>query len=116
MTDLLDHAIDAAKRLPPARRDDVAEVLLALIESESTADHALSLKGPEPTEQQILALMPTVMPSAVPTKAEVAAWNRLPEEEQFRRLREKFNDPGNDLPVSETLQDIYASVLQEHRP
>jgi hypothetical protein len=80
--------------------------LLALIESETTAGHAVSLKGPEPAEQEILDLMPAVMPPAAPTKAEVAAWNRLPEEERFRRLREIVNDPGNDRPVPESLSGI----------
>jgi hypothetical protein len=114
MTTLLDHAIDAAKRLPPDRQNSVAEALLALVENEAQPPFDIPPAGGEPAEEEILALMPTVMPSALPTKAEAAAWNRLSEEEQVRRYREALNQPGSSQGVDDTLQDIYARVLQRH--
>ena len=114
MTTLLDHAIDAAKRLPLDRQDIVAEALFALVENEAQPRFDISPAGGEPAEEDIIALMPTVMPSALPTKAEAAAWNRLPEEEQEHRYREALNQPGNSRAVDDTLQEIYARVLQRH--
>jgi|SRR5208337_1315335 len=114
MTTLLDRAIDAAKRLPLDRQNNVAEALLALVANEAQPRFDIQPTGDEPGESEILALMPAVMPSALPTKAEVAAWNRLPEEEQVRRYSEALNRPGNGEAVDETLQDIYARVLQRH--
>ncbi len=114
MINSLDHAIDAAKRLPIDRQDAIAEALLALVENEAQPRFGIPPAGGEPAEEDIAALMPTVMPSALPTKAEAAAWNRLPEEEQARRYREALNRPGNDKAVDDTLEDIYARVLQRH--
>jgi hypothetical protein len=114
MTTLLDHAIDAAKRLPLDRQNNVAEALLALIENEAQPRFDIQPTGDEPGEAEILALMPKVMPSVLPSKAEVAAWNRLPEEEQVRRYREALNQPGSDEAVDDTIQDIYARVLDRH--
>ncbi len=88
MTTLLEQAIDAAKRLPPERQNTVAEALFALVENGAQPRFDIPLTGGEPAEEDILALMPTVMPSPLPTKAEAAAWNRLSEEEQVRRYRE----------------------------
>ncbi len=110
----LDHAIDAAKRLPIDRQDAIAEALLALVEHESAPRFDIPPAGGEPAEAEIAALMPTVMPRALPTKAEAAAWNRLPAEEQACRYREALNQPGNDRAVDDTLEDIYARVLQRH--
>ena len=114
MTTLLDHAIDAAKRLPLDRQNTIAEALLALIENEAQPSFDIQPTGDEPSEAEILALMPRVMPSVLPSKAEVAAWNRLPEEEQVHRYREALNQPGSDEAVDDTIQDIYASVLGRH--
>jgi hypothetical protein len=114
MTTLLDHAIDAAKRLPLDRQNIVAEAMLALIENETQHWFDIQPTGEEPSEAEILALVPKVMPSVLPTQAEVAAWNRLPEEEQARRYREALNQPGGDEAVDDTLQDIYARVLDRH--
>jgi hypothetical protein len=114
MINSLDHAIDAAKRLPIDRQDAIAEALLALVENEAHPRFGIPPTGVESSEGDIAALMPTVMPSALPTKAEAAAWNRLLEEEQVRRYREALNQPGNDKAVDDTLEDIYARVLQRH--
>jgi hypothetical protein len=114
MTTLLDHAIDAARRLPLDRQNNVAEALLALIENEAQPRFDIQPPGDEPSEAEIVALMPRVMPSVLPSKAEVAAWNRLPQEEQARRYREALNRPGNDEAVGDTIQEIYARVLDRH--
>jgi hypothetical protein len=113
MSNLLDHAIDAVKRLPEDRQNHVAEAMLALAESEAQSQFVLEPTGEEPTEEQILALMPTVMPSVLPTKAEVAAWNRLPAEEQLRRYRESLNYPDNDRISDLTMDDILALARQD---
>jgi hypothetical protein len=113
MSDLLNHAIDAVKRLPEDRQNIVAEAMLALAESEAQSRFVLEPTGEEPTEEQILALIPTVMPSAVPTKAEVAAWNRLPAEEQVRRFRQALNHPDNDRISDLTMDDILALARQD---
>ncbi len=113
MTTLLDHAIDAAKRLPPTGKTP-AKTLFALVENEAQPPVQYSLAGGEPAEDEIVAPMPTIMPSALPTKAEAAAWNRLSEEEQVRRYREALNRPGSSEAVDDSLQDIYARVLQHH--
>ncbi len=114
MTTLLDHAVDAAKRLPLDRQNNVAEALLALIEHEARPRFDIQPTGGEPGEAEILALMPRVMPSVLPTKAEVAAWNRLPEEEQLRLYCEALNQPGSGEAVDDTIQDIYARVLDRY--
>lgn len=113
MTKLLDHAIDVVKRLPLERQKNVAEAMLALAESEDRPAFYLPPKGDEPTEADILALIPTVMPSATPTKAEVAAWHRLSADEQLRRYREALHHPGANTVSSLTTDDILALARQD---
>ena len=110
MSNLLDHAIDAVKRLPEDRQNHVAEAMLALAESEDAAPFDFELPGETPTEDEIIALMPTVMPSAVPTKAEVAAWNRLPPSEQLKRMREALNHPDCNTISPDSMDDILAEA------
>ncbi len=113
MSNLLDHAIDAVKRLPEDRQHVVAEAMLALAENEAPSQFTLEPAGEEPTEEQILALIPTVMPSAVPSKAEVAAWNRLSEDEQLRRYRQALNHPDCDRISHLSMDDILALARQD---
>ena len=54
MTTLLDHAIDAARRLPLDRQNNVAEALLALIEHEAQPRFDIQPPGGEPGEAEIL--------------------------------------------------------------
>jgi len=112
MSSLLDHAIDAVKRLPIERQKDVAEAMLALAQIEAQPFY-LPPKGDEPTEAEILALISTVMPSATPTKAEVAAWQRLSADEQLRRYREALHHPDCDKVSSLTMQDLLALAHQD---
>ncbi|MEJ2125745.1 MAG: hypothetical protein P8Y67_14830 [Alphaproteobacteria bacterium] len=113
MTKLLDHAIDVVKRLPPERQKNVAEAMLALAESETRPAFYLPPKGDEPTEADILALVPTVMPSATPTKTEIAAWQRLSADEQLRRYREALHHPDADTVSNLTTDDILALARQD---
>ncbi len=110
MSNLLDHAIDAVKRLPKDRQNIVAKAMLALAESEEAVPFDFELPGETPTEEDIAALMPTVMPSAVPTKAEVAAWNRLPASEQLRRMRASLDHPDCNTVSPDSMDDILAEA------
>jgi hypothetical protein len=114
MISSLDLAIDVAKRLPIDRQNAIAEALLALVENEAHPQFDIPSTGGAPSEEEIAALMPTVMPSALPTKAEAAAWNRLPEEDRASRYRDALNQPGNSQAVDDKLEDIYARVLRRH--
>lgn len=113
MTKLLDHAIEVVKRLPPERQKNVAEAMLALAESEALPAYYLPPKDDEPTDAEILALIPAVMPSATPTKAEVAAWHRLSADEQLRRYREALHHPDADIVSNLTMDDILALARQD---
>src|SRR5271165_6052160 len=113
MSNLLDHAIDAVKRLPEDRQNIVAEAMLALAESEAQSQFDVEPTGEEPTEEQILALMPTVMPSALPSTAEVAAWNRLPGEEQLRRYRLALHHPDCDRISNLAMDELLALARQD---
>jgi hypothetical protein len=53
-----------------------------------------------PSEEEIVALMATVMPSPAPTVAEFVAWRRLPREEQLRRIRQSVGHTGADAVCS----------------
>jgi hypothetical protein len=110
MSDLLDHAINAVKRLPEERQTVVAQAMLAFAANEDAPSFDFDLPGNTPTEEEITALMPTVMPSAVPTKAEVAAWNRLSGEEQLRRMREALNHPDCNTMCPDSMDDILAEA------
>jgi hypothetical protein len=113
MNNLLEQALDAVKRLPEDRQNIVAEAMLALAENETQALFDVEPTGEEPTEEQILALVPTVMPSALPSKAEVAAWNRLSDEEQLRRYRLALHHPDCDRLSDLTMDDILALARQD---
>lgn len=110
MNDLLNHAIDAVKRLPEDQQTIVAEAMLTFAASEETPPFNFDLPGDTPTEDQIVALMATVMPSAVPTKAELAAWNRLSDEEQLRRMREMLQHPDCNTVCPDSMDDILAEA------
>ena len=65
------------------------------------------------------ALMPnaidkpiSVMPSAAPTEAEVAAWADLPRDEQVRRYQEMFGHPDCNNFTTDTPDDILAAARQ----
>lgn len=113
MNTLLEQALDAVKRLPEDRQNIVAEAMLALAENETHALLDMEPPGEEPNEEQIRALMPTVMPSAVPTKTEVAAWNRLSGEEQRRRYRLVLQHPDCDRISDLNMDDILALARQD---
>ncbi|MFY9642603.1 MAG: hypothetical protein WCD20_04725 [Rhodomicrobium sp.] len=109
MTDLLQHAFETVRRLPPTAQDHIAEAMLALADEES-AGFEFTLPGDAPSEEEIAALMPVVMPSPVPTRAEAAAWSRLPREEQLRRYREALDRPGAMTVCADTMDDILAEA------
>jgi hypothetical protein len=109
MTDLLQHAFETVRRLPPAAQDRVAEAMLALADEES-AGFEFTLPGDAFSEEEIAELMPTVMPSPVPTRAEAAAWSRLPREEQLRRYREALDHPDANTVCADTMDDILAEA------
>ena len=113
MNNLLEQALDAVKRLPEDRQNIVAEAMLALAENETQALFDVEPTGEEPDEEQILALMPTVMPSALPSKAEVAAWNRLSGEEQLRRYRLALHHPDCDRISNLAMDDLLALARQD---
>lgn len=50
--------------------------------------------------------LPDVMPSAIPSEAEIAAWDALPQEEQLRRLRASFAEAECSRSVPDTVEDI----------
>jgi hypothetical protein len=52
--------------------------------------------------------LPDVMPSAVPSEAEIAAWQTLPRDEQLRRLRLFLSQPDCDRVSEATMDDIRA--------
>ena len=113
MTNLLEQALDAVKRLPEDRQNIVAEAMLALAENETQGLFDVEPTDEKPDEEQILALMPTVMPSALPSKAEVAAWNRLPGEEQLRRYRLALHHPDCDRISNLAMDDLLALARQD---
>ena len=51
-----------------------------------------------------------VMPSAVPTEAEVAAWQALSKEEQLRRLKLALTDPECSVITEDTMASIRAAA------
>ncbi len=51
-----------------------------------------------------------VMPSATPTKEEIAAWNELSREEQLKRYRELFSHPDTMTDCGQTMEDILAEA------
>ncbi len=109
MTDLLQHAFETVRRLPAKAQDHIAEAMLALA-GEEPADFEFTLPGDAPTEEEIAALMATVMPSPVPTRAEAAAWSRLPREEQLRRYREALDHPDANTVCGDSMDDILAEA------
>jgi hypothetical protein len=50
-----------------------------------------------------------VMPSAVPTEAEIEAWQALPRDEQMRRMRLSLDRPGCQVESKATMADILAA-------
>ena len=48
----------------------------------------------------------TVMPSATPTEAEIAAWNELTRDEQLERMRAELHHPDCDIVSAATMDDI----------
>jgi len=56
-----------------------------------------------------------VMPSAVPTEAEIAAWQKLPREEQLRRLKQVLADPECSLVTDDTMASIRAEAERRMR-
>ncbi len=109
MTDLLQHAFETVRRLPPAAQDHIAEAMLALADEES-AGFEFTLPGDVPSEEEIAALMPAVMPSPVPTRAEAAAWSRLPHEQQLRRYRQALDHPDANTVSADSMDDILAEA------
>ena len=51
-----------------------------------------------------------VMPSAAPTDAEIAAWQALPRDEQFARLKEALNHPDSSVDSGLTMEQIKANA------
>jgi hypothetical protein len=51
-----------------------------------------------------------LMPSATPTKAELAAWTALSRDEQIRRYQELFRHPDCNSFTTETPDDILAAA------
>jgi hypothetical protein len=49
-----------------------------------------------------------VMPSAMPSEAEIAAWNDLPRDEQVRRMRLALMHPDRAKSSPHTMDDILA--------
>jgi hypothetical protein len=116
MTELLQHAFDTVRRLDPATQDAIARAMLAL--AGAGEDFDFTLPGDSPSEEEIAALMTLVMPSAIPTKAEAAAWGRLPREEQLRRYRLALDHPDAGTFCLDSVNDILAEVQRcpgEHR-
>jgi hypothetical protein len=52
------------------------------------------------------ALSDTVMPSAVMSEDEIAAWNSLSREEQMRRMDKLFQDPDCLTPSDRTFEQV----------
>ena len=109
MTDLLQHAFETVRRLPPKAQDYIAEAMLALA-GEEPAGFEFTLPGDTPSEEEIAALMPVVMPSPVPTMAEATAWSRLPREEQLRRYRQALDHPDANTVCGDSMDDILAEA------
>ena len=105
----MQHAFETVRRLPQAAQDHIAETMLALADEE-TAGFEFALLGDAPAEEEIVALMATVLPSPVPTKAEAAAWNRLSHEEQLRRTRQALDHPDAGIISPDTMDDILAEA------
>ena len=53
-----------------------------------------------------------VMPSAMPTEAELAAWNALSRDEQVRRYQELFKHPDCNNFTTDTPDEILAAARQ----
>jgi len=60
--------------------------------------------------------LPDVKPSATPTKAELEAWDALPQGEQMRRLQLSFADPACARPVADTMTDLLRQARSAARP
>ena len=56
------------------------------------------------------ALIDTLMPSAIPTEEEIAAWQELPRDEQLRRMRQMLISPRASTPCNTTMAEIWAEV------
>ncbi len=54
------------------------------------------------------ATFPDVMPSAMPTDAEIEAWQSLPRDEQVRRMRQTLTHPARAKASPHTMDDILA--------
>ncbi len=50
--------------------------------------------------------LPTVMPEATPSDADIAAWQALPRDEQLHRLRAKLANPDCATVSTATMGDI----------
>ncbi len=53
---------------------------------------------------------PSVMPSATPTEEEILAWNRLPRDEQLRRLRLSLGGPECSTVSPDSMADVLAEA------
>ncbi len=51
-----------------------------------------------------------VMPSAMPSEAEISAWQELPRDEQVRRLRQVLTSPEASKPSGSTMAEIWAEI------
>jgi len=53
-----------------------------------------------------------VMPSATPSEADIAAWEKLSREEQLKRLRQELAHPDCDVVATETMAEIFEEARQ----
>jgi len=51
-----------------------------------------------------------VMPSAMPSEAEISAWQEFPRDEQVRRLRQVLTSPEASKPSGSTMAEIWAEI------
>jgi hypothetical protein len=109
MTDLLQHAFETVRRLPPEAQDHIAEAMLALASEEGPVA-GFVLPGDAPSEEEIAALIPVVMPSPAPTKAEAAAWSRLPREERLARYRQALDNPDAQAVCPDSMDEVLAEA------
>jgi uncharacterized protein YbaP (TraB family) len=61
-------------------------------------------------------LIDTVMPSAAPTKKEIAAWQALPRDEQLRRMRQMLTSPEASTACDTTMAEIWAQIDSDAPP
>jgi hypothetical protein len=55
-----------------------------------------------------------LVPGAIPfNDAEQAEWDALSEEERLARFNEMLNDPADNMPVEDTMDEIRASARAE---